>query len=170
MIERKLLGTSGLSVAFMLGLSACATGPCDAQSDPGFFANAGCQLQGKYYEQTESLKLELSEAKAINAQLAEVLKAIDAEALEVRAEAKAQNFEYAKLNKAMGPLLASLEAQKAESASLQEDIDEVRAELTALNNGTGASTFEKQQQLNNLRAKMVLLQDELGLTEEEIGV
>ncbi len=161
---------TGVAAVCLIAAASCTTTNCDARAgDPGFFANTACQLSGVYNDQTESLKLELAEAKELNEQLDAALKALDAEAAEVRAEAEAQNFEYEKLNKAMQPLLASLDENAAENAALQAKVDALRADLDALNAGGSTSSAQKTLQLEELRRKMNLLQAELGLDEISVG-
>ena len=163
-----MLVRNALAFAFCLvgvGLSGCATGPCDATTgDQGFLKTANCELGGGYALQTSQMTLELDEKKELNEQLRNVLNALDSEASEVRAETRAKRVEYEKLNTAMQPLLASLEAKSAENKQLEAKVASLRSDLADLNAGGGGETvLEKRQRLDKLKTQMLLLEEELGL-------
>nr|WP_321440637.1 hypothetical protein [uncultured Hyphomonas sp.] len=168
---RPVIFIGAMLSATVLMVSACATNPadCNAQVDQGFLTKMGCVNASGYRMQTERMRLELEDAKEVNANLKDVYAALEKERNEVRDELAADRAEYQDLTKAMNTLLATLKKNSANNVKLQLEIDKLNSSMNQINQtGGGDSVLVKRQQLDSLQRELQMLETELGISDAQV--
>lgn len=161
MLLKKILPLSVLSS--IIFLSGCATDvkDCDPNSgDVSIVTKFNCQYSGTYQKRIDDKKVVLANETALNAEFKSVMAELEQEIANQQTDLKQASKTNNALKNRLNAVLADLKNKTTDNADMQQRINAIQNEIE--NQNPNASVIEKQLQLEDLKAKLTNLEQDLG--------
>lgn len=161
---RKLVGAVLGVTMVALGGCAVTAQDCDPTNrDASLIRKAACDSSGVYSGRVVELeKLVLDEQK-MNVMFRDVYNAVEKEKSEVSKELKGKRTEYAALTNSLNALLGELKTKAKGNQAIEKEIADLTKELEDIKNQDSPAVMQKQVELDQLKNKVVDLEQQLGL-------
>ena len=155
-----------LFVTNFLVLHGCAVNPADCDPtnrDASIIAKAQCNYSGAYDARIQGKQNILLDEQKTNQLFRDVYNAVDQEKREVSSELKSNRAEYSALTNSLNALLDELQQKNQGNRQLQDEADALRQELENIKSQDDPVVIKKQVELDQLKNKVMELQQGLGL-------
>jgi chromosome segregation ATPase len=154
-----------LTTALMV-LDGCTVNPADCDPtnrDASIVAKARCNYSGAYDERVQGKQKILLDEQKTNKLFRDVYTAVEKEKLEVSSELKNNRAEYSALTKSLNALLDELQQKDQGNSQVQAEVAALKQDLENIVNQDDPVVIKKQVELDQLKNKVMELQQGLGL-------
>ena len=154
-----------LIIALMV-LHGCTVNPADCDPtnrEASIVAKARCNYSGAYDERVQSKQKILLDEQKTNKLFRDVYAAVEKEKLEVGGELRNNRAEYSALTKSLNALLDELQQKDQDNSQVQAEVAALRKDLANIVNQDDPAVMKKQVELDQLKNKVMELQQGLGL-------
>lgn len=155
--------------ASLLALSAgCAVNPehCDpTKRDASLIEKARCDGSGAYQTRADHLEKVLLDEQKMNVMFRDVYNAVEKEKREVSQELKGKRSEYSALTQSLNALLGELKSKAKGNQAIEKEIADLTKELENIKTQDSPVVMQKQVELDQLKNKVLDLEQQLGLSE-----
>ncbi len=151
-----------------LTVAGCTVNPADCDPtnrDASLIAKTRCTTSGAYQERVNVKQQILLDEQKTNQLFREVYAAVEKEKSEVSAELRGKRSEYGALKKSLGALLAELKNKAKGNQQIEAEIKALEQELANVQTQDSPAVIQKQAQLDELKNKVVTLEQSLGLRQ-----
>jgi chromosome segregation ATPase len=155
-----------LLTAMLMILDGCAVNPADCDPtnrDASIVAKARCNYSGAYDERVQSKQKILLDEQETNRLFRDVYAAVEKEKREVSSELKNNRTEYTALTNSLNALLNELQQKDQGNSQVQAEVAALKQELENIKNQDDPVVMKKQVELDQLKNKVMELQQGLGL-------
>jgi peptidoglycan hydrolase CwlO-like protein len=155
-----------LLTSALMVLAGCAVNPADcdpANRDASIVAKARCNYSGAYDERVQGKQKILLDEQKTNKLFRDVYTAVEKEKREVSSELKNNRAEYSALTNSLNALLDELQQKDQGNSQVQAEVAALKQELENIKNQDDPVVMKKQVELDQLKNKVMELQQGLGL-------
>ncbi|CBL44097.1 conserved hypothetical protein [gamma proteobacterium HdN1] len=149
-------------------VSGCAVNPegCDpTHRDASIIEKGRCNWSGAYQVRSDHLEKVVLDERKTNAMLTDVYNAIEQEKRQSASNLKKTRDQYATVTRALNALLTEVGSKAKGNRAIEKEIADLSQQLEALKTQDSPSVLQKQAELDQLKTKVVGLEQQLGLGE-----
>lgn len=152
----------------LLTLGGCAVNPADCDPtnrDASIIAKTRCTTSGAYQVRVDEKQKILLDEQRMNVLFRDVYNAVEKEKGEVRSELQNKRSDYSALKRSLNALLGELKTKAKGNQQIEGEIAALEKDLANIQTQDSPVVVQKQAQLDELRNRVVELEQGLGLRE-----
>lgn len=163
-VARKPINALLCVALIALGGCAVTAQDCDPSNrDASLIRKAACDSSGTYSGRVVELEKVVLDEQKMNVMFRDVYNAVEKEKGEVSKELKGKRTEYSALTNSLNALLGELKTKAKGNQAIEKEIADLTKELEDIKNQDSPAVMQKQVELDQLKSKVVDLEQQLGL-------